>query len=566
MPKKNNIMKKKMLNRNKNNNIRKKKMLNRNNKNINFNKNRKNNNKKNNNKIKNKNKNKNSDILLLHNINLNDLNFALIFVCHSEEIVKNCLLKFPGSYILFVGQNKCKIINDNIIIVRDLQYNIEHYPLLLTFTAWYAISKNNLYKDKDYLCIFEYDVIFNEELLKNINLTIENNQPKCISFLKNLNGVHFNIDINVNNICLFTKNNNYNINNTWFATTNHCLKRDLLNEFVDWYYPQCIDNLMHLDRNKIPWYHERLFNVYLYEKLIDDHLSLEKNNILIYLPGLKHIFNNSHNNNITNITNRFIKVNHNAGFFSCCSVRLDNIINGFNKYNHLPYFVDSSEQFNWYKPENFINSDITYSYFKNIPNYTNSIKYLKNIDYKENYQYSIYKNLDFENINLFIQKYFSLSDEILKIKDDIIKKYNINFENICVLFYRGNDKSTEVKLPNYNDYLLWGQKILDLNPNIQFLIQSDETEFIKHMTNSFKNNIVFNDEIRHMSRCKNTVDKINVSNNFEFSKKYLAITYIMSQCKYLVFGSGNCSIWIVFYRGNSHNIIQFLNGKWYDTL
>jgi hypothetical protein len=61
-----------------------------------------------------------------------------------------------------------------------------------------------------------------------------------------------------------------------------------------------------------------------------------------------------------------------------------------------------------------------------------------------------------------------------------------------------------------------------------------------------------------------SIDMIDKSTNFEFVKKYLAITYIMSQCKYVVFGSGNCSLWIALYRGNAHNIIQHRKGKWYS--
>ena len=31
------------------------------------------------------------------------------------------------------------------------------------------------------------------------------------------------------------------------------------------------------------------------------------------------------------------------------------------------------------------------------------------------------------------------------------------------------------------------------------------------------------------------------------------------QCKYIICGSGNVSIWITFFRGSSDNVIQFLN-------
>jgi hypothetical protein len=104
------------------------------------------------------------------------------------------------------------------------------------------------------------------------------------------------------------------------------------------------------------------------------------------------------------------------------------------------------------------------------------------------------------------------------------------------------------------------------NPNIVFLIQSDETEFINYMSEKFPNNsFYFKDEIRHIKKCNSTVDKIMKDKNYEFSKYYLAITIIMSKCKYIVCGTGNCSIWIMLYRGNNNNVYQNLNDQWLDS-
>ena len=86
------------------------------------------------------------------------------------------------------------------------------------------------------------------------------------------------------------------------------------------------------------------------------------------------------------------------------------------------------------------------------------------------------------------------------------------------------------------------------------------------MTNKLPDNsFYFKDEIRHMTKCNNTVDIKFKEQNYEFSKKYLAITIIMSKCKYIICGSGNCDEWIMFYRGNNKNVIQNLNGTWHNS-
>ena len=77
-----------------------------------------------------------------------------------------------------------------------------------------------------------------------------------------------------------------------------------------------------------------------------------------------------------------VTVTHNAGFFSCCSIRLHDIIMFFNTNKRLPDIVDSSTQFIWYKR---YPRDITFDYFNNYSNY-DTIQYIKDIDYNQDYQ------------------------------------------------------------------------------------------------------------------------------------------------------------------------------------
>jgi hypothetical protein len=118
-------------------------------------------------------------------------------------------------------------------------------------------------------------------------------------------------------------------------------------------------------------------------------------------------------------------------------------------------------------------------------------------------------------------------------------------------------------VPGYEGYIQRANILLEKEPNIRFLVQSDETEFLELMETTFPGKcVVFRDEIRHIPRSMTTVDKVFQADNFRFSKLYLAITYIMSKCNHIVCGSGNCSIWIALFRGNSRNIQQFLKTGW----
>jgi hypothetical protein len=71
-------------------------------------------------------------------------------ICHNQDIINANIEsgKFDslGNVVfMFVGKGDVDKIDffSNVIIVRDLPYNIEDYPNFTAFTAWYAIHNNN---------------------------------------------------------------------------------------------------------------------------------------------------------------------------------------------------------------------------------------------------------------------------------------------------------------------------------------------------------------------------------------------------------------------------------------
>ena len=104
-----------------------------------------------------------------------------------------------------------------------------------------------------------------------------------------------------------------------------------------------------------------------------------------------------------------IKITHNAGFFSCCSVKLTYIVEYINSNKKIADSVDSSKQFELYKNDK--NKDITFDYFEHYDNIKDDI-IIHNINYHNSYQFSDYSNLDYEYITPLIKKYFSPSVKI----------------------------------------------------------------------------------------------------------------------------------------------------------
>jgi hypothetical protein len=216
----------------------------------------------------------------------------IVFVCHSIETVDEALKKIPNAHIIFVGDkevNEAIRKNPNIILAREQPDNIEDEKKLLTFTAWYVIIKNDLYKEYEYICVLEYDVQIDNNFLKNITNKVDNKIDDVLTFLQASSCFNMDIDMKVLKEFLENKKLDYELlqekcKTVWYPTTNQCMKRKILKDFVDWYYPDYLQiKEQHL--KQLSWYHERVFSVYI--RVNDLKVAV--------LSGLKHFGKNSHN-------------------------------------------------------------------------------------------------------------------------------------------------------------------------------------------------------------------------------------------------------------------------------
>jgi len=251
-------------------------------------------------------------------------------------------------------------------------------------------------------------------------------------------------------------------------------------------------------------------------------------------------------------------ITHNSGFFSCCSVKLYNIINFFNTHKRLPESINSSFQFASYKinPHD-PNEDLNPILFKEIQNY--NIEFVKEINYHHNDQFTVYNELDFKNITPFIHKYFSLSDTIKAYNKKLEEKYNIEYDNTVSVFYRGNDKLSETGIATYAEFFTKCQQIYNKNKHIKFLIQTDEMEFRDEFQQNFKNSFFFEEmPCIYSNRSIALQHVISPDQRHKFAQRVLSVTSIVSQCKHLVTHTGNCSIWATLLRGNAINVHQYL--------
>lgn len=218
----------------------------------------------------------------------------IFIVCHDYDMItelekQNHFKNINNYKYLLVGESK-KVNSpflEKVIICEKLPNNIERLNKLLTFTAWYAIVKNNLSKT-DYVTIFEYDVdikksldfdLDNFDAIGYIEYLIDSEKsfrdypPYIEEYVKKLKIVNHEQEIH-----------NLYGSDKWACTTNFTLKIDFLKDFVDYYYNLIIEDDI---------YH-RVKQAHIHERMITMFCLKNKNKIKIENGYLEHFGKLSH--------------------------------------------------------------------------------------------------------------------------------------------------------------------------------------------------------------------------------------------------------------------------------
>lgn len=225
---------------------------------------------------------------------------TFIFV-HDQQIILNCdangkFKRLPNVIYVFLGMKGIDKITGraDVIIARDLQYNIEQYPKFCSFTGWYALWKNNLIQS-DYVHLFEYDITlshdFNKSTENYINQKYEFigyiplpilhffiSQPKFLSGIIPSIKNHYGIDIKEMVDGLRKKDKSHQ----WSSTSNSTFSFETFNQYMNW-FERLIDDL----KNDIMCGHA-------HERSITFFYLIFNKRVMLTNKLIKHLMLNSH--------------------------------------------------------------------------------------------------------------------------------------------------------------------------------------------------------------------------------------------------------------------------------
>jgi hypothetical protein len=257
--------------------------------------------------------------------------------------------------------------------------------------------------------------------------------------------------------------------------------------------------------------------------------------------------------------NNIVTTESNNGFFSCCTSKLRQSINFFNQTSFLPT-IDSSNLWGGYKD---YEGDITEKFFKLNNEFKFNIEPFIFTSSPQEDQFSDYSLINYESINFFLKKYFSLSDEVEEIKSKLISKYDIDLDTTLSVYYRGNDKVIETNIPTYEEFLDIINLKIKKDSIKKVLIQSDEKEFYDFISDRLENLIIIDEIIKPNRGNFNNQHVIPTGQKCYHAQLFLSIIYLISQSKSVIMNSCNTSMWISLFRGNTKNVSQYLNPKEY---
>jgi hypothetical protein len=150
-----------------------------------------------------------------------------------------------------------------------------------------------------------------------------------------------------------------------------------------------------------------------------------------------------------------------------------------------------------------------------------------------------------------------MSEMQIKYYNEIVNKYQIDFDNTIGVCYRGTDKRKEVVVADPSEYVECVKKIIKNNPTMRVMIQTDQTQARDLFLNSFGNKCFFIEEMTTTESDKAIHFVVPENKKLDLAKTLEVSVRILSKCKYVVNCCSNVAWAISGYRGNAIGMWQF---------
>lgn len=237
-----------------------------------------------------------------------------------------------------------------------------------------------------------------------------------------------------------------------------------------------------------------------------------------------------------------------SGFFSICSLVLFELSRGPTSTDR----VDATNVFSYFSPPGVD----AWPLFFEIQSQIRIPKSARNPFARRRRNHSVYSDLPIYRARKHLLKFFCPSQEVLQKKRQVVRNYSINPKNTLVICYRGTDKRIEIPPEPIEDYIAEARKILKKRPNLRVMVQTDQEQVRKRLMAEFGDSAFSIDEMPTTAGDTVIHKLIHEDQKADFGQLLLATVLIMASSQYVISHTGNMSLWIALFRGNTRRFVQ----------
>ncbi len=183
------------------------------------------------------------------------------------------------------------------------------------------------------------------------------------------------------------------------------------------------------------------------------------------------------------------------------------------------------------------------------------LSYLPPLDY-----HGVYSSLPFDRLSPYVQNYFLPSNAVRQRQEELVRKYNIDYEKTVALWYRGSDKFLELSTISPRYHILETQRLLVNDSDLRVLVQTDQEQVRDFCIEYLRERAFYFNELPFTSSLVGVhhipAESRGIS-NFQFGITLLAVANIIARCRYVVASTGQLGLWAFLYRGTAKNTVQF---------
>ena len=243
---------------------------------------------------------------------------------------------------------------------------------------------------------------------------------------------------------------------------------------------------------------------------------------------------------------------HNYGYFSCLSTILWDLITCANCHQ-LPDVVGSQHGMRDFKDQDGV--DLFARHFQPPSKAALEAIPLGN-ELSIPAHHGDYGRLNHQQMGLFLDAYFQPQSCITSLVSRLIEKYQIQFDNLLAVCYRGTDKWMEVDPVPAAEYVLKIRAILQQHSELRVLVQTDQRQVRDYLLYELGDRAFAIEELP-VTDGPTVMHQTLEGNRQDFADVLLAINLIMARARWLVTHTGNMAFWTVLLRRHGERVEQF---------